>query len=241
MLGNHSINLILVDPDRVEPRNLVRQQFFPGDLGKFKSQALAERLSRQYGRPVAYSVYPYMHDMVYKDLGSGLVTQAAQGLIISCVDNAAARRSIAENMLGMNWWLDAGNGFSSGQVLIGNADNMMYLEGCFKEKYGEVIALPLPSTQEPSLLIPVAKPAVDDPSCADAVASDEQSPVINQAMATLVLQFVYLLVKAELTWMGAYLDLELGTLQMVPADPVVVARLLSVKVDTLIDKKYERR
>ena len=241
MLGNTSINLILVDPDRVEPRNLVRQQFFPADLGKFKSQALAERLSRQYGRPIAYSVYPYMHDLIHKDWGGGMATQAAQGLIVSCVDNAAARRSIAEHMRGMNWWLDAGNGYSSGQVLIGNADNMMSLEGCFEQKTGEVAALPLPSVQLPSLLIPVTKSVVEDESCADAVVAEEQSPVINQAMATLVLQFVHLFLREKLTWMGAYIDLDAGTLQMVPADPVVVARLLGVKVDTLVSKKSKRR
>ena len=72
--------------------------------------------------------------------------------------------------------------------------------------------------------------------CAEAVAANDQSPVINQAMATLVLQFMYLILNGQLTWMGAYIDLEAGTLVPVPAEPVTVARMFGVKVDTLINE-----
>jgi len=240
LIGNKT-PLILIDPDRVEPHNLGRQQFFAGDVGKFKSQALAERLSRQYGRTIAYSVYPYMDDLIYKDYGGGLHTRAAQGIIVGCVDNPAARRSIAESMHFGNWWLDAGNGYSSGQVLIGNAPDVGYLKKCFHEEPGEVYALPIPSLQLPSLLAPEAKPDKDNKDCAEAVVADEQSPVINQAMATMVLEFMHLILEGNLTWMGAYLDLEAGTRQTVPADPLIVARMLGVKVDTLLEKKSKKR
>jgi len=240
LLVKKDAQLILIDPDRVEPHNLLRQQFFSGDLGKFKSQALAERLSRQYGRNIAYSVYPYMHDMVHKDLGGGLHTVASQGIIISCVDNVDARRQIAEAMKFGNWWLDAGNGYSSGQVLIGNTAHIAHLEGCFNKEEQEVCELPMPSLQLPSLLAPPLRPARDIKDCAEAVIADEQSPVINQAMAMLVLEFMHRLLQGKLSWMGAYIDLEAGTLQTVPADPVTVASMLGVKVDTLIYKPTKR-
>ena len=51
--------IALVDHDRVEPHNLLRQNFYAEDVGKFKSQALADRLARAYGRPIGYSVYPF--------------------------------------------------------------------------------------------------------------------------------------------------------------------------------------
>jgi len=88
--------------------------------------------------------------------------------------------------------------------------------------------------QLPSLLAPPTSPVDIPRDCADAVAAEEQSPVINQAMATLVLEFMHRLLTGKLSWMGAYLDLEAGTLQPVPAEPEVVARMLGVKVDTLI-------
>ncbi|NQT47437.1 MAG: ThiF family adenylyltransferase [Chloroflexi bacterium] len=228
--------LLLIDHDRVEPHNLVRQQFFAGDVGKFKSQALAERLARQYGRPVAYSVYPYMHDLVGEDWGGGFHTRAVTGIIIGCVDNVAARRAISSSMEFGNWWLDAGNGQSSGQVLIGNASKPEELEGAFEEAAGLVDRLPIPSLQLPSLLAPPTDQVSTPRDCAEAVMDQEQGPVINQAMATLVLQFIYKFLTGELRWMGAYLDLEAGTLRTVPTEPVIVARMLGVKVDTLIGK-----
>ncbi len=242
LLINSDIPLLLIDPDRVEPHNLLRQQFFSGDVGKFKSQALAERLARQYGRPIGYSVYPYMEDLVYKDYGGGLHTRAAQGIIVGCVDNAAARRSIAESPNhGSSWWLDVGNGYDSGQVLIGNTSNVDYLRGCFNGEEQEVDRLPIPSLQLPSLLTPPATPSNDSKDCAEAVQDEEQSPVINQAMAALVLEFMHRLLQGKLTWMGAYLDMEAGTLQTVPAEPEIVARMLGVKVDTLLVKNSRRR
>ena len=54
--------IVLVDHDRVEPHNLLRQNFHAEDVGKFKSQALADRLARAYRRPIGYSVYPFRED-----------------------------------------------------------------------------------------------------------------------------------------------------------------------------------
>src|SRR5215471_13409097 len=51
--------LFLVDPDRVEPRNIGRQTFQRTDVGRFKAEVMAEHLSRQFDREVAYSVQPY--------------------------------------------------------------------------------------------------------------------------------------------------------------------------------------
>src|SRR3989304_153782 len=126
-----------IAPDRVEPHNLVRQNFYEGDLGKFKSQALAERLSRQFHRRIAYSVYPYMPDLIGENWGGGLRSPAIQGIIIGCVDNAEARRQIGQTLRFGNWWLDAGNGFSSGQVLLGAAGNLGLLRSPFLKESGE--------------------------------------------------------------------------------------------------------
>lgn len=235
LLSKSNIPIILIDPDRVEPHNLMRQHFYQGDVGKFKSQAMAERLARQFGRSIGYSVYPYAHDLVQEHYGGGLMRQMSQGIIIGCVDNPAARRSIASGFDIYNWWIDAGNGYSSGQVLIGNCHDTVFLEGAFREETREVCRLPLPTVQLPSLLAPPT--TVDTPrDCAEEVAAEEQSPVINQAMATLVLEFVHRLLTERLTWMGAYINLEAGTLQTIPAEPQTVARLCGVKVDTLMDK-----
>jgi PRTRC genetic system ThiF family protein len=234
LLSGSATPIILIDYDRVEPHNLVRQHFYSGDVGKFKSQALAERLSRQFGRRIGFSVYPYMGDLVDMDYGGGLYRPAIQGIIIGCVDNAQARRTIGETIRFGNWWLDAGNGLASGQVLLGNARDTQSLRDSFNEESREVTRLPIPTWQLPGLLAPPTRKEPDNRDCAEAVATDEQGPVINQAMATLVLEFVHRMLKGTLTWMGAYIDLEAGTLQTVPAEPETVARMCGVRVDTLI-------
>ena len=234
LLNGSDIPIILIDYDRVEPHNLRRQNFYAGDVGKFKSQALAERLSLQFGRRIGFSVYPYMPDLIDEEYGGGLVHPAAQGIIIGCVDNADARRTIGRTLQYGNWWLDAGNGLSSGQVLLGNAKDNESLEGSFCKESGTVHRLPIPTWQLPSLLAPPTRRKPDNRDCAEAVAFEEQGPVINQAIAMLVLEFVHRLLKGTLTYMGAYIDLEAGTLQTVPAEPETVARICGVKVDALM-------
>jgi PRTRC genetic system ThiF family protein len=233
------IPLILIDHDRVEPHNLKRQNFFEGDVGKFKSQALAERLCRKYGRRIKYCIYPYSHDLITDNLVTHFGSRVAQGIIIGCVDDSSeARKEISDTMGFDSWWLDAGNGYSSGQVLLGNARDKEMLKQSFDKESGEVRRLPIPSLQLPSLIIPPAAKESDTRSCAEAVIAEDQSPVINQYMAALVLQFIDRLLTQKLTWMGAYIDLEACNSHPVPADPVTVARMLGVKVDTLMFTGY---
>ncbi len=234
LLINSDLPLLLVDPDRVEPHNLRRQNFFASDVGKFKSQALADRLARQYGRQIGYSVCPYDRDMFDEQMGNGMRSKALSLIIIGCVDNTFARRSIANSIDWDKWWLDAGNGHHSGQVLLGNAKDIGELKEGFNRMDRTVTKLPIPSLQLPALLIPPIEPATRHRDCAEAVEDDEQSPTINQAMATLVLDFMYRLLRGTLTSMGAYIDLDAGTLQMVPASPATVARMCSVKVRDLM-------
>ena len=115
--------IVLVDHDRVEPHNLLRQNFYAEDVGKFKSQALADRLARAYRRPVGYSVYPF-RDEDSRPNGHRYPGLPNYGdcLIIGCADNAAARRAMAECLPGdpCRWLIDAGNDTNWGQVLVGN-------------------------------------------------------------------------------------------------------------------------
>lgn len=85
----HEAKLVLVDHDRVEERNLIRQNFFKRDVGKVKSEALALRLAMKYDRPVAYSIYPI-----------SMTAVTGSGILIGCVDNGIARRDIALKLRG---------------------------------------------------------------------------------------------------------------------------------------------
>lgn len=226
--------VIIIDHDRVEEHNLLRQNFQKEDIGKFKAQVLAERCARKYGRPVGYVTMPYDKDIDGTgDFHSKIIQQA---LIIGCVDNPVARRAIHESLIGSygNWWIDAGNAFHSGQVLFGNIPQIDAMRGAFHEGNNRVEGLPAPSVQMPSLLEDLGEPVKQD--CAEAVQRNDQSPVINQAMAVLVLDLFYKLLIGELYYMGAFLDLEAGTLRRVPTDPAVVSRMLNMPERDLIEK-----
>jgi len=218
-------HLVLIDPDRVEERNLARQNFNREDLGKFKSETLALRLSRKYGRPVAYSTLPVAG-----------VKINVPGLIIGCVDNGPARREIAENVGGSlyvsyrytSWWVDAGNGDNYGQVLIGNT-----AEGTlFNPEQDTCYALPLPTIQRPDLLSQAPPRQL---GCAQL---DEQGPTINQIMASVVVEVVRRLIEGTCHWMQLYLDLEGGTLYPVLATPEAVQKIIGGKIKSI---KSERR
>jgi len=134
-------DLVLVDHDRVEERNLTRQNFYREDLGRFKSETLAHRLAQKFDRPVGYSTLPVAMTRV-----------AFPGLVVGCVDNGLARRDIARTVKGIihdgSWWIDAGNGDNYGQVIIGNTDVAAH---CLPT--GDIYCgLPLPTIQKPELL-----------------------------------------------------------------------------------------
>jgi hypothetical protein len=202
-----NVPLVLVDPDRVEERNLRRQNFFTEELGKLKSEALAQRLSQKYHRAIAYSILPV-----------SLTPLGFNSLVIGCVDNGPARRDIAARFTATYgnapaWWVDAGNGENFGQILIGNRSGAAQYRTT--EKDARFYSLPLPSQQRPDLLR--QQPVVA--SCADL---DEQGPTINQSMSALVIEVVRRLISGTCPWIQLYLDLELGTLQPVLATPETV-------------------
>ncbi len=117
--------IVLVDHDRVEPHNLLRQNFYHEDVGRFKSQALADRLARAFKSPVGYSVYAFREDSRPGEGRYPGLPSYGNSLLIGCADNAAARRAMAESLPGdpRRWLIDAGNDTNWGQVLVGNVSD----------------------------------------------------------------------------------------------------------------------
>lgn len=227
LLGYPQLRLRLIDGDRVEEGNLGRQNFYPEDLGRFKSQVLAERLARKYQRPIAYSISG-VHDRDRRDRRNW---ELGCGLVVGCVDNAPARATIAEAVSPGQWWLDAGNGREFGQILVGNAGRSR-LAGSFDQENAVCHALPLPTWIRPELLVPAPR----EGSCAQM----EQGPTINQFMAAMVVELVRRLLEGKLSWCQLYLDLEAWSLHAVSATPEAVSRFTGISVRKLM-RKSERR
>lgn len=230
----------LVDMDRVEEHNVARQAFDGADVGRFKSEVLAQRLARRFGREVGYSVLPYDHQIHTAVFGHAPRRLA---LLVGAVDNASARRAIARTLDEHSWrggyprgtcnvwWLDTGNGPNSGQVLLGNVTKADDLRGAFLLHVGRCRALPAPSLQRPDLLdAPLPMPA---PDCAQAAEQGDQGATVNQIVAAIAASYIEKLLAGACAWMSTYFDMDDGTLGYVAAQPKLVAELAGLHLNAV--------
>jgi len=239
LLIGRKARLFLVDHDRVEPHNLGRQSFIDEEIGDFKAVALARRVQREFrrfGLQIGHAVRPYdpvLHGAVFQPT-------SALKLVIGAVDNATARRAIAETLADGRtwqrdvWWLDVGNARNSGQLILGNVLAPEGLKGAFSPASGRCRALPAPSLRRPALLTAPPEP---EPrarlDCAAAIAANEQGPTINAHLATWAATYVERLLDGTCGWSETLIDVDAGTVHCAPIDPGRTARLLGIDAGEL--------
>ena len=219
--------IVLVDHDRVEPHNLLRQNFYAEDVGSSRARPSPTGWRGPTGGPWATRSTPSRR-RTPSPMGAATpgLPHYGNSLLIGCADNAAARRAMAESLPGdpRRWLIDAGNDTNWGQVLIGNvADRDFGDEQAFVDQ--TCYLLPAPTVQRPDLLTAVSTrpPDVD---CAAALDLTDQDPTINQMMASLVLQVVRRMAAGTCPFMGLYLDMEKGTVTPTYATLEAVARVV---------------
>lgn len=204
-----SIHMQIIDPDVVEPKNVGRQQFSPFDVGQKKAVSMAERLNLWLGLDVMAVPEPF--DANTPVMMPEYRNRSVRYILVGAVDNHQARTAMRDYIKSRQnsgdwWWVDAGNGEYTGQVLVGNITaGKVSLNSAF----GLINGLPAPSVQMPELLqeeeTAVAEPQLD---CALAAIRDEQSLNVNRLMAVYAAQYVYdIVVRHELTTMGAFVSL----------------------------------
>lgn len=210
-------NLIFIDPDVVEQKNVLRQNFCDAEIGLNKAQTLALRYSLSWRVSIEALPALFNPEIIARDYYQ---REHKLKIIIGCVDNTIARQSIAQSLSQYQswhtrdvatelWWLDCGNHTNSGQVLIGShlsteIDVYKFHElGCIK--------LPAPCLQHPELLKPkpeeLSKNAI---SCAELALLNAQSLTINQRMAAEAASYLVQLVTGKLNRLATYIDLNSG-------------------------------
>lgn len=217
------LQLVFVDPDAVEPKNLGRQNFCAAEVGLPKAWALMYRYNLAFG----------LDARVVQDRFDGSILDPFVGrdrytLIAGCVDNAAARCDIHQALNnyvgGRVWWLDGGNHDQSGQVVLGNCTHIVRPE---ITPLGFCQALPAPSIVHPELLDgPIGQagagqagagqargPApTDGGSCADLALADVQGLMVNQAVAGWMATYLArLFISRDLDLYATYFDLVAGS------------------------------
>ncbi len=178
--------VLLVDPDIIEERNVGRQVFLHGDIGEYKSVAVMRYLNAAFGLSTSAVSAPVSRRWLYN-----------AGMILGCVDNVAARRIIHEYMMELYrpscLWIDAGNDRESGQVVLGDDPKLPTYPNKRSRSTSDDTCLHIPI---PSLLLPdlikdtVAEIQQPAASCADLVLRWEQDLLINDWVALVMAQYV---------------------------------------------------
>ena len=112
--------IVLVDGDIVEEKNLVRQRFTSADLTLNKAAALARRYTSVFGlRISAFEGYISHVSELWR-----IAPSDRPNLIIGAVDNHRARMVMWQYFMSLNhtqpvFWIDSGNEGWNGQVVLG--------------------------------------------------------------------------------------------------------------------------
>lgn len=213
------VRLYFIDPDKVEEKNLVRQNFCRAEIGYPKAVTLAWRYTAAFGLNIVPVVDCFSARMLDKFKPSNSV-HGTVTVVIGAVDNFRARRDIADaitDRLTGNlsftatrdriWWIDGGNERFSGQILAGNSlDSEPLLS-----PLGFCIGIPFPHIQDPTLLQARERQGLDTLSCADLTLLEEQSAMINRTMATWIGIYLYRLLQSrDLSMMATHVNLDAG-------------------------------
>jgi len=208
------VELTFFDPDHVDAGNIPRQNFAEAEIGVNKAQLLALRYSAKWGIPI--NAVPDYFDRTNS-------THSSLTVLIGCVDNGEARNDISQSLPGSHqsapnvWWLDLGNGFDTGQVILGSAQELSELQSAFRLS-SVCTATPAPGLLHPELLR-AAKTAHRQPQspreppqgCAQMALIHAQMPLVNQMTAAIgAAMLTRLLVTQDLQYWASYFDLSTG-------------------------------
>ncbi|MEO1441229.1 MAG: ThiF family adenylyltransferase, partial [Chloroflexota bacterium] len=199
----HAPQMILVDHDVVEEKNIGRQALFaPSSVGQNKAVVAARVLSFALGLEIGAIPMKFNPERHTERYGGNL--------IVSCVDNHEARQAI-HRARGVH--IGAGNHENAGQCVIGSSSDTEMILHESNWRGDTVHHLPTEGLIFPSLLEPepVAKPQ-PDLSCAALVESGAQHLLVNDWMATVIGSHTYkLLHRKPIRTFMTFIDAEDGT------------------------------
>jgi PRTRC genetic system ThiF family protein len=229
-----ALDLLFIDGDRVEAKNVGRQLFCQAEVGQNKAQTLAARFGGAFGLKI--TALPFMATKeLLSDVGPNV---QGFGILVGAVDSWHGRQALHDALAlrpGWRVWLDCGNHEHAGQVCLGSHVNAKDLRNAFALG-GLCQALPAPSLQYPELLTP---PVVQPVDCAAAMLDNAQSLMVNQAIASVAGQYLYQLVmQRRVTTMQTTIDLQSLSMRSTPITVANVAQITGVKDHTL---RGERR
>jgi PRTRC genetic system ThiF family protein len=228
------VRIVFVDPDKVEEKNVYRQNFCQAEIGMNKAQALAFRYGLAWGMDILAIEEPFKASMSFPNTGRAKYLT----VLIGCVDNGAARQEIKSRVLSsigngeVRWWLDCGNKKTVGQVLIGRGLGSDEDPLAFD---GFCTWAPSPALQHPELVMTdddlESLPEPDaNLSCAELAMRGSQSLSINCKMAATAGEMLgKLLLTNDLEYYAAYIDQSTGETRRFITDEAIEGFMTKVK------------
>ena len=207
-----TLHVTLADGDTLEDHNLVRQAFYPSDVGQNKATVLTHRLNLSTGT---------RWDAIPHHLTRDTVKEARADILIACVDSRAARKELHEGAnharSGITYTIDLGNEAKTGQVILGMP----------KPRHDRSLGPRLPTAPElfPELTN-TSLPEDDAPSCSTAESIERQDLFVNDTLATHALNLLWQLLRnGRLAHHGVFIDTSASLTTPLPVDPAQWARM----------------
>ncbi len=210
-LGHPGFQVVLADGDTVSTSNLVRQSFYPADVGLNKATVLINRINLSCG--LTWEAYP--HHLEADDL-----RRSNADLVVSCVDSRRARATVKRGLAsygGVVYHLDLGNTRDTGQMVLGCPLNSYNPRK--KDRLRTAFEL-FPELTDTTL------PEDDTPSCSTMEALEKQDLFVNDMLVTSALALLWRLLRhGEIEHHGSFVDLKTGSVRPLPIDPELWKRL----------------
>src|SRR5579883_574972 len=212
--------LTFIDPDTVEEVNIPRQNFCRAEIGRYKAETLARRYGDAFGIEIACIPERFEPTMAQSRWDTLTV-------LVGCVDRAAGRIALGEALkenrqyvAGKScpriWYLDLGNGLDFGQLALGSTDCEEDLAPAFSLSALDCVSLlPSPLLQLPKLREPQPEELANHAlSCAELLAANAQSLMINPSMADEGASYLYeFLILGTLRRFATFIDIPTGTMR----------------------------
>jgi molybdopterin-synthase adenylyltransferase len=194
------LEVIALDPDTVGETNLVRQAFYPADVGFSKASILINRLNLACGLSWQAGLHAVNREVILK-----LQPQ----IVLSCVDSRTARSAIhagvSDRSSRVHYWLDFGNDRDTGQVILGEP-----LNATNKRSRARLRTAP----ELFSEIADVSLAEDEGPSCSARESLERQGLFVNDGVAVLGLNLIgQLLVNGSIRFTKTYVSLSSGQVQ----------------------------